>query len=149
MFFIFKRLACVIKFQLRLFRDISLLNRPGCVEEVTCFLMSNKQQILEIVFCRQDRTPEFFIQLLDTGVIFVPAAKRLLSKSKHNDPDQLSESLKRKSVRFVLARRERLAELFGKCSSNQQRPSQTRRKVKAKPEQKLKAEVESALQKHE
>ena len=38
--------------------------------------------------------PDSFSQLLDTGVLFVTATKRLLSQSKHSDPDQLRECLK-------------------------------------------------------
>ena len=79
---------------------------------------------------------------------------RLLSKSKQNNPEQLKEYLKLhqsadlelKSLRLVVAHKERLSELIGNIRGKQQRPSQTRRKAKARREQKLRAEVVSALQ---
>ena len=45
-----------------------------------------------------------------------------------------------------MAHKERLSELIGNIRGKQQRPSQTRRKAKARREQKLKAEEVSALQ---
>ena len=126
--------------------------RPAGVEELTNYLKSKKQQILAIVYCRREGTPDLFSQLLGTGVLIIPATKRLLSKSKQNDPEQLKEYLKLhqtadyKSLRLVMAHKERLSELIGNIRGKQQRPSQTRRKAKARREQKLKAEEVSALQ---
>ena len=62
-----------------------------------------------------------FSQRLGTGVLILPATKRLLSKSKQNDPEQLKEILKLhqgaelvlKSLRLVVAHKERLSELIG------------------------------------
>ena len=128
--------------------------RAAGVEELTNYLKSKKQQILAIVYCRREGTPDLFSQLLGTGVLIIPARKRLLSKSKQNDPEQLKEYLKLhqsadlelKSLRLVVAHKERLSELIGNIRGKQQRPSQTRRKAKARREQKLKAEEVSALQ---
>ena len=128
--------------------------RPAGVEELTNYLKSKKQQILAIVYCRSDGTRDLFSQLLGTGVLFIPATKRLQSKSKQNDPEQLKKYLKLhqsaelelKSLRLVVALKERLSELIGNISGKQQRLSQTRRKAKARREQKLKAEEVSALQ---
>ena len=88
---------------------------PAGVEELTNFLKSKKQQILAIVYCRREGTPDFFSQLLGTGVLIIPATKRLLSKSKQNDPQQLKEYLKLhqsaelelKSLRLVVAHKEK------------------------------------------
>ena len=93
-------------------------------------------------------------QLLGTGVLIIPALKRLLSKSKQNDPEQLKEYLKLhqkaelelNSLRLVVAHIERLSELISNIRGKQQRPSQKKRKAKARSEQKLKAEEVSALQ---
>ena len=109
--------------------------RPAGVEELTNYLKSKKQQILAIVYCRREGTPELFSQLLDTGVLINPATKWLLSKSKQNDPEQLKDKLKLhqsakmelKSLRLLVAHRERLSELIGNIRGKQQRPSQTRR----------------------
>ena len=128
---------------------------PIGVEELTNNLKSKKQKILAIVYCRREGTPDLFSQLLGTGVLIIPATKRLLSKSKQNDPEQLKEYLKLhqsaefelKSLRLVVAHKKtRLSELIGNIRSKQQRPSRTRRKAKARCEQKLKAEEVSALQ---
>ena len=102
----------------------------------------------------KEGTPDLFSQLLGTGVLIITATKRLLSKSKQNDPEQLQEYLKLhqsadlelKFLRLVVAHKERLSELIGNIRGKQQRPSQTRRKAKARREQKLKAEEVSALQ---
>ena len=128
--------------------------RPAGVEELTNYLKSKKQQILAIVYCRREGTPDLFSQLLGTGLLIIPATKRLLSKSKQNDREQLKEYLKLhqsaelelKSMRLVVAHKERLSELIGNIRDKQQRPSQTRRKAKARREQKLKADEVSALQ---
>ena len=85
--------------------------RPAGVEELTNYLKSKKQQILATVYCRREGTPDLFSQLLGTGKLIVPATKRLLSKSKQNDPEQLNEYLKLhqsaelelKSLRLVVA----------------------------------------------
>ena len=114
-------------------------HRPAGVQELTNYLKSKKQQILAIVYCRREGTPDLFSQLLGTGVLIIPATKRLLSKSKQNDPEQLKEYLKLhhsadlelKSLRLVVAHKERLSELIGNIRGKQQRPSQTRRKAKA------------------
>ena len=84
---------------------------PAGVEELTNYLKSKKQQILAIVYCRKKGTPDLFSQLLGTGVLSNPAKKRLLSKSKQSDPEQLKEYLKQhqsaelelKSLRLVVA----------------------------------------------
>ena len=128
--------------------------RPVDDKELTNYLKSKKQQILAIVHCRREGTPGLFSQLLGTGVLIIPATKRIHSKSKQNDPEQLKEYLKLhqsaelelKSLRLVVAHKERLSELIGNIRGKQQRPSQTRRKAKARREQKLKAEEVSALQ---
>ena len=128
--------------------------RPAGVEELTNYLKSKNQQILAIVYCRREGTPVLFSQLLGTGVLIIPASKRLLSKCKQNDPEQLKECLKLhqsadlelKSLRLVVAHNERLSELIGNIRGKQQRPSQTRRRAKARREQKPKAEEVSALQ---
>ena len=128
--------------------------RPAGVEELKNYVKSKKQQILAIVYCRREGTPDFLSQLLGPGVLTIPATKRLLSKSKQNDPKQLREYLKLhqsaelelKSLRLVVAHRERLSELISNIRGKQQRPSQTRRQAKARSEQKLKAEEVSALQ---
>ena len=128
--------------------------RPAGAEELTYYLKSKKQQILAIVYCRREGTPDLFSQLRGTGVLIVLASKRLLSKSKQSDPEQLMEYLKLrqsaelelKSLRLVVAHKERLSELIGNIRGKQQRPTQTRRKAKARREQKLKAEEVSALQ---
>ena len=39
--------------------------RPAGVEELTNFLKSKKQQILAIVYCRREGTPDLFSQLLN------------------------------------------------------------------------------------
>ena len=127
--------------------------RPAGVEELTNYLKSKKQQILAIVYCRREGTPDLFRQLLGTRVLIIPAT-RLLSNSKQNDPEQLKEYLKLhqiaelelKSLRLVVAHRKRLSELIDSIMGKQQRPSQTRKKVKVRREQKLKAEEVSALQ---
>ena len=124
------------------------------LKELTNYLKSKKQQILAIVYCRREGTPDLFCQLLGTGVLIIPATKRLHSKSKQNDPEQLKENLKLhqsaylelKSLRLVVAYKERLSELIGNIRGKQQRPSQTRRKAKSRREQKLKAAEVSALQ---
>ena len=129
-------------------------NHPARVEELKNYLKSKKHQILAIVYCRREGTRDLFSQLLGTGVLIIPATKQLLSKSKQKDPEQLKENLKLhqstelelKSLRLVVAHKERLSELIGNISGKQQRPSQTRRKVNARPEQKLKAEEVSAIQ---
>ena len=128
--------------------------RPAGVEELTNYLKSKKQQILAIIYCRREGTPDLFDQLLGLGVLNIPATKRLLSMSKQNDPEQLKEYLKLhqsaelelKSQRLVVAHKERLSELIGNIRGKQQRPSQTRLKAKTSREQKLKAEEVSALQ---
>ena len=128
--------------------------RPAGVEELTNYFKSKKQQLLAIVYCRREGTPDLFSQLLGAGVLIIPATKRLLSKSKQNDPEQLKQYLKLhqsaelelKSMRLVVAHKKRLSELIGNIRGKQQRPSQTRRKAKARREQKLKAEEVSALQ---
>ena len=128
--------------------------RPAGVEELTTYFKLKKQQILAIVYCRREGTLDLFSQLLGTGVLINPATKRLLSKNKQNDPEQLNEYLKLhqsaelelKSLRLVVAHKERLSELIGNIRGKQQRPSQTSRKAKARLEQKLKAEEMSALQ---
>ena len=53
--------------------------------------------------------------------------------------------LELKSLRLVLAYKESLSELIGNIGSKQQIPSQTRRKVKAGRDQKLRPEQDSAL----
>ena len=106
--------------------------RPAGVEELTNYLKSKKQQILTIIYCRREVTPDLFSQLLGTGVLIIPATKRLLSKSKQNDPEQLKEYLKLhqsadlelKSLRLVVAHKGRLSELIGNIRGKQQRPSQ-------------------------
>ena len=126
--------------------------RTACVAELTNNLTSKKQQILAITYCRREGTPDLFNQLLGTGVLINPATKRILSMGKLNDPEQLRKNLKQgqtaelelKSLQFVVAHHERLAELVGNVK--QQRPSQTRKNAKARREQTLKAEEESALQ---
>ena len=128
--------------------------RPAGVEELINYLKSKKQQILAIVYCRREGTPDLFSQLLGTGVLIIPATKRRLSKSKQNDPEQLKEYLKLqhsaelvlKTLRLVLAQKERLSDLTGNIRGKKQRPSQTKKKAKARREQKLKAEEVSALQ---
>ena len=83
-------------------------------------MKSKKQQILAIVYCRREGTPDLFSQLLGTGVLIIPALKRLLSKSKQNDPGQLKENLKLhqsaelelKSLRLVVAHKESLSALI-------------------------------------
>ena len=123
--------------------------RPDGVEELTNCLKSQKQQILAIIYCRREGTPDLCSHLFGTV-----ATKRLPSKSKQNDSEQLKECLKLhhsaelelKSLRLVVAHKERLSELIGNIRGEQQRPSQTRRKAKAKREQKLKAEEVSASQ---
>ena len=128
--------------------------RPAGVEELTNYLKLKKQQTLAIVYCRREGTPDLLCQLLGTEMLIIPAAKRLLSKNKQNDPEQLKEYLKLhqsaelelKYLRLVVAHKERLSELIGNIRGKQQRPSQTRRKAKARREQKLKAEKMTALQ---
>ena len=83
--------------------------RPAGIEELTSYLKSKKQQILAIVYCRREGTPDLFIQILGTGVLIIPATKQLLSKSKQNIPEQLKEYLNQsaelelKSLRLVVA----------------------------------------------
>ena len=128
--------------------------RPAGVEELTNYFKSKKQQLLALVYCRREGTPDLFSQLLGAGVLIIPATKRLLSKSKQNVPEQLRQYLKLhqsaelelKSMRLVVAHKKRLSELIDNIRGEQQRPSQTRRKAKARREQKLKAEEVSALQ---
>ena len=67
---------------------------PACVEEVTTYLKSEKKQILAIIHCRREGGPELFSQLLVNGVLIISAKKRLQSKSKQNDPDQITVYLK-------------------------------------------------------
>ena len=62
--------------------------RPAGVEELTNCLKLKKQQILAITFCRREETPDLFCQFLGTGVLIIPATKRLLFKSKQNNPEQ-------------------------------------------------------------
>ena len=89
--------------------------RPASVEELTNYLKSKKQQILAFVYCRKEGTPDIFSQLLGTGVLIIPARKRLFSKSMQNDSEQLKEFLKLhqsaelelKSLRLVVAHKER------------------------------------------
>ena len=87
-------------------------------------------------------------------MLIIPATKRLLLKSKQKDTEQLKEysklhqsaELELKSLRLVVAHKERLSELVGNIRGEHQRPSHTRRKANARREQKLKAEEVSALQ---
>ena len=128
--------------------------RPACVEDLTNYLKSKRQQILSIVYCRREETPGLFNQLLGTGLLINPATKRLLSKRKQNEPMKLKENLKlqqsaeleKKSLQLVVAHKERLPELLGNIRGKQHRQSQARRKAKARREQKMKAEKVSALQ---
>ena len=114
-------------------------NRPACKEELTNYLKSKRQQILAIVYCRREGTPDLFSQLLGTGVAVIPATKRLLFKSKENDPDQLRENLKLhqsvelelKFLRLLVAHKEILSKLIGNIRGNQQSTSQTRSGAKA------------------
>ena len=53
--------------------------RPAGAEELTYYLKSKKQQILAIVYCRREGTPDLFSQIRGTGVLIVLATKRLLS----------------------------------------------------------------------
>ena len=62
--------------------------RPAGVEELTNCLKLKKQQILAIIFCRREETPDLFCQFLGTGMLIIPATKRLLFKSKQNNPEQ-------------------------------------------------------------
>ena len=48
---------------------------PAGVEELTNYLKSKKQQILAIVYCRREGTPDLFNQLLGTGVLIIPAPR--------------------------------------------------------------------------
>ena len=50
--------------------------RPAGVEELTNYLKTKKQQILAIVYCRREGTPDLFSQLLGTGVLIIPAKKK-------------------------------------------------------------------------
>ena len=85
--------------------------RLAGVEELKDYSKSKKQQILAIVFCRNEGTPDLFSQLLGIGVLIIPATKRLLSKSTQNDPEHFKENLKLhqsaelelKSLRLVVA----------------------------------------------
>ena len=116
-----------------------------------------RQQILAIVCYRMEGTSNLFSQLLGTGELINPATKRLLSKSKQSDAEQLTGYLKLhqsaevelKSLRLVKAHKQRLSELIYNMRGKQQRTSQTRRKAKAIREHKLKAEEVSALQRQE
>ena len=66
-------------------------DRPAGVQELTNYLKAKKQQIFTIVLRRREGTPDLFSQLLGTGVFIIPPTKRILSKSKQNDPEQLKE----------------------------------------------------------
>ena len=121
--------------------------RPACVEQLKNFLKSEKQQLLAIVYCRREGTPDLFTQLLGSGMLIIPTTKQLLSKIKQNDPGQLKECLKLqqnaelelKSLQLVVADKERLSELIGNITGKQQIPSQKWRKAKTRHKQKLKA----------
>ena len=104
--------------------------RPAGVQELTNYLKSKKQQNLTILLCRREGTPGLFNQLLGTGVLIIPATKRLLFKSKQNDPEQLKKVLKLhqsaelelKSLHLVVAHKQRLSERIGIIRGKRQRP---------------------------
>ena len=68
--------------------------RPASVEELKVYLKSKKKQIIAIVYYIREGTPEFISQLRRTEVLIIPETKRLFTKSKQSDPEQLKEYLK-------------------------------------------------------
>ena len=68
--------------------------RPASAEELKVYLKSKKKLIFAIVYYIREGTPEFISQLLRTELLIIPETKRLLSKSKQSDPEQLKEYLK-------------------------------------------------------
>ena len=95
---------------------------------------------MAIVVCRREGMPDLFSELLGMGVLIIPATKRLLSKSKQSDPEQLTQyltlhqsaELELKFLQLVKAHKERLSELIGNVRGKQERPSQTTRKANAR-----------------
>ena len=103
------------------------------LDDLISYLQSKRHRFKAIIYCRRTRTTDIFDSLMRTGILIVPTTK-LISRGKRQDPALVSE-LELKSLRVVLTHRENLPGIFSKIRVRTQKPSQARRKAKARREE--------------
>ena len=112
------------------------------LDDLISYLQSKRHRFKAIIYCRRTRTTDIFDSLMRTGILIVPTTK-LISRGKRQDPALVrqylevhqSSELELKSLRVVLTHRENLPGIFSKIRARTQKPSQGRRKAKARREE--------------
>ena len=112
------------------------------LDDLISYLKSKRHRFKAIIYCRRTRSTDIFDSLMRTGILIVPTTK-LISRGKRKDPALVrqylevhqSSELELKSLRVVLTHRENLPGIFSKIRAWTQKPSQARRKAKARREE--------------
>ena len=114
---------------------------PCPLDELLAYLQSKRRQISGIVYCRRTGTPDVFEDLRKTEIIvmkttgsLVPRRKRRQNHADLREYLQLHQSneLELKSLRLVLSHRDHLPGIFSRIRPQTKKPSQGRRRAKAR-----------------
>ena len=123
---------------------------PCPLDGLLAYLQSKRRQISAIVYCRRTGTPDIFEDLRKTEKIVIKTTGNLISRSKRQNPAvlrkylQLHQSieLELKSLRVVLSHRDNLPGIFSKIRAQTKKPSQGRRRAKARRAERLAGDLQ-------
>ena len=104
------------------------------------YSLKERRQISGIVYCRRTGTLDIFEHLRKTQVIVIKTTGSLISRRKRQSPAVLREhlqlhqssELELKSLRLALSHRDHLPGIFSRIRDQTKKPSQGRRRAKAR-----------------
>ena len=124
---------------------------PCPLNELLAYLQSKRRQISGIVYCRRTGTPDFFEDLQKTEIIVIKTTGSFISRRKRQNPAVLrgylqlhqSSELELKSLRVVQSHRDHLPGIFSRIRGQTKKPSQGRRRAKARRAEVLAGDLQS------
>ena len=113
---------------------------PFPLDELLAHLQSKRKQVSAIVYCRRTGTPDIFEGLRKTEIIVIKTTSNPISRGNRQNLEVLREyiqlhhssELEFKSLRVVLSHRDYLPGFFSKIRAQTKKPSQRRRRAKAR-----------------
>lgn len=117
-------------------------NRAETVDSLIATIRKFRHRIAAIVYCQRQGTRNIFEELVSTGILVIPAAKKLISSRNQKDrwyqknlrEVHLPKSLERRLIHTILKRSANLQSIVKrKRPANRKRPSKKRSQRKGKP----------------
>ena len=112
------------------------------VDSLISTLRNFSHRIAAITYCQRQGTPYIFEELLSTGILVIPAAKKLISSRNQKDwwhqvnlgEVHPAKSLERRFIKTILRKSNNLQSIvIRKRRANRKRPSKKRSQRKGKP----------------